>query len=178
MIRNKIAAAFGVVALSAGLGLVAAPAHAGPPPPLSPRFIVSEDGAGQIMDTCVVPLTGNTINFGANPSGCYTDDMVFDLKSGGQYEIHPNGNTQICVTFSTTQYGVIKAEYCVGSGGASNQLFLDETVGGGDYGIYNIAQNEFINDPHPNSGTQHIAGWINPCDLSGHGTCNMNQSVY
>ena len=176
-LRYKVAAALGAVALAVGIGAMAAPAHATPPPPLTQRYIISYEGAANCLDVYAYPNTGEQYGFlGVDTcqSGGWNADNYFQLQ-GSLYEIHPSFNTSVCLTFSTTQLGVSKTEACVGNG-APNQLFEDISDGNSNYRIYNQDLGYYLNDPHTLSGSQHVSGWVASCPVGTPG-CEFEQST-
>jgi|GEM_PF-4716637 len=148
-----------------------------PPPPLTQRYIISNDGNGNCMDVDEYPGIGDEVGFEncGDVSGGWQDIWVFQVISNGDYMIHPDWSNLQCLTLSTTQLGVSRDESCVGSSGAANQQFSDINEGDSVYEIFNYDLDVFLNDPHTGSGAQHIAGTIDTC-YPGLAGCNMGQA--
>jgi hypothetical protein len=168
---KALLAAGAVTAAASVLLLTAVPAYA-----VTPRYIAST-GEGLCLDVQAYVI-GAQLGFsqaacGSNPSP-YSPVWDFQVDSSGLYEIHPSYNDGLDLTLSTTQPGVSRIEYRVGSGGASNQVFQDISEGNDTYLIYNQSFGVYLNDPHANDPNQHVSGTVQSCPGTSAG-CNLLQ---
>jgi hypothetical protein len=140
-LRTRIAAVLSVLALAAGLTVAAAvPASA-----LTERQI-SDEEYGLSLESCSALY--DTVYFG-DGGGCYNIwwDFQAEGSAGGDgtyYYLHPHGYDSLCMTASTTDWGLIKIEAC---DGVSQQYWWDPNDGQGDYEIYNAYWGAFLADP-------------------------------
>lgn len=136
MRRNRmLLLAGGITAILLGAG-ISIPAQA-----LTQRSIISYEGSGNWLESSS-GVSGQTVNFVATPTGEILWD--FQIETGSYYYLHPNNNINNCMTASTTQYGVIKIEACVG---AANQLWADPHNGSGYYMLNNDYWGSTLDDP-------------------------------
>jgi hypothetical protein len=171
--RNKVMAGIGALAIAGSIGL-AAPASAGvhpegatvsrPDRPLiTQRADISFKGSGNYLASCGV--SGDNVYFIASPGGCFY--ILWNYQAEGSwYYLHPSDNNGLCLTASTTQYGVLKIEGCVG---ASNQFWKNPNSGGyyQDYSDY--YGNTYILDPASGGGHTDPASLGNPYGFGNNG---------
>jgi hypothetical protein len=138
-LRSKITTVAGILVLAAALaGLPATGASAN-----TGRFLLN---GGNYLAAC--ESGGAVYVVTASPSGCQSDFMEFQLQNNGYYYLMSD-NTSYCMTFSTTQPGVIKAEGCVA---ASNQEFRDTLCSGDGYVLVSAWNGGYLKDPSASGG--------------------------
>jgi hypothetical protein len=171
--RMKFKLAMAVILGMISLGGFAVTAGAAPPPPLTQVTDISYAGGGHYLSACAA--VGNLVYF-ENPGGCTSNIWYAQLEgtTGGKYYYwHPLGNLNYCMTASTTQFGVIKIENCVG---AQNQFWWNPNNGYGLYHLTNYYWDQYLNDPTGGNGA--AAGLTltsQGCAYAGNG-CTMEQS--
>jgi hypothetical protein len=137
-LRSRIPVILGGLALTAGLGV----ATAVPSSAITTREDISYDNQGQYLATCTTPAAGVTVVFftgGPCPSGDEAWDYQLEGAPQGDryYYVHPHGYDNLCMTASTTQFGVIKIENCVS---ADQQYWFNPDYYNGtlyEYHLYN-----------------------------------------
>ncbi len=135
----------------ASVGLIAAPAYA-----LTLRTITNVH-TGNILNSSGV--VGNVVG-GANPVPTgYFGSWYFDKLPTGTnlYLIHPENDTSLCLTASTTQ-NLDKIETCVS---AANQEWYDYLVSGSQYNIYSADgslpdNGSYLGDPSSSHGNHAV----------------------
>lgn len=111
----------------ASVGLSASPAYA-----LTLRTITNTN-TGNILNSSGV--VGNVVG-AANPvPNGYVGSWYFQIFPNDEYEIHPENNTSLCLTASTTQ-NLDRIETCDGGNKPpTNQLWFDNVIQGNQYDI-------------------------------------------
>jgi hypothetical protein len=162
-LRTRIAAVLSVLALIAGFGVATSvPASA-----LTLARDTSFEGIGNPLSAC--PAVGSTVIFGQG--GC-TDvwwQYQAEGRAGGDgtyYYIHPENHLGQCMTASTTQFGVIKIENCVGK---SQQYWWNPHNSQGYYQLFNAYWGAFVDDARIGNATL-----IYSCSYGQNG-CTFNQ---
>jgi hypothetical protein len=143
-IANIITAAASTVLLAAGIALAATPAHAAANGPLiTERYDISWEGNGNVLTSC--SASGDVVEFiSVTQTGCWNDFWDYQIETGSYYYMHPSGYDSLCMTASTTDYGVIKIESCVG---ASQQFWLNPHNSAGYYQLENDYWGTYLDDP-------------------------------
>jgi len=162
-LRTRIAAVLGVLALAAGLGV----ATSGPASALTIVLDNSFEGAGNFLSAC--PAVGSNVIFG--DGGCNDDVWQFQAegRAGGDgtyYYVHPANYLGRCMTASTTQFGVIKIENCVG---VSQQYWWNPHNSAGFYQLFNAYWGAFLLDPSPSGTTPTYATLTTSCHYGNNG---------
>lgn len=164
-LRTRIAAVLGVLALVAGLGVATSvPASA-----LTTRGDISFEGHGDWLESC--NAVGDGVSFGVGQVGCENIDWDYQAEGsaggdGTYYYVHPHGYDSRCMTASTTQFGVIKIENCVG---VSQQYWWNPHNSAGFYQLFNAYWGAFLLDPSPNGTTPTYATLTTSCHYGNNG---------
>ncbi len=169
-LRTRIAAFLGVLALVAGLGVATSvPASA-----LTLRQDVSFEGGGGYLES--TSTVGDQVQFGGSGHGYNLSwDYQAEGSAGGDgtyYYLHPHGYDSLCMTASTTTFGVIKIENCVGM---PQQYWWNPHNSSGYYQLYNAYyRSAFVND---RSGTTRVyANMVTTCVFDDNG-CTFYQAA-
>jgi hypothetical protein len=172
-LRTRIAAVLGTLALVAGLGV----ATSGPASALTTRSDLSFEGDGGYLESG--STVGGDVEFGPSGRGFITSwDYQAEGSAGGDgtyYYLHPHGYDNLCVTASTTQYGVIKIETCVA---ASQQYWWNPHNSSGYYELFNgyYAAGAFLKDPSKTSGgTTRIPATLTKSCTYGYNGCTFSE---
>jgi hypothetical protein len=123
--RSKLARIAGVIVLSLGVPLVFG---AGTALAYTQRADISFEGQGDYLGSG--GAVGGTVVFTPSTNQYYilwNYQIEGSAEGESYYYLHPQNNNNLCMTASTTQYGVIKIENCVG---ASNQHWWNPNSGG------------------------------------------------
>jgi hypothetical protein len=137
-LRTRIAAVLSGLTLVAGLGV----ATAGPASALTTRQDISFEGGGFYLGA--LPEVGAQVAWWDSSASW---DYQAEGSAGGDgtfYYLHPHGYDSLCMTASTTQFGVIKIETCVA---AQQQYWWNPHNSSGYYQLYNAFWGAFLNDP-------------------------------
>jgi hypothetical protein len=144
-LRSRINAILGGLILTAGLGVATAiPASA-----ITTRIDISYEGDGSFLAVCGRVASGDNVGFVAN-ADCMSTDNEWDYQlEGGSgtakyYYVHPNGYDSLCMTASTTQFGVIKIENCVS---ADQQYWFNPNNSQSYYHLYSDYWGAYLYDP-------------------------------
>ena len=170
--KRRIAAALGVVALAASIGL-ASPAHAGPPPPSTPVTDISFEGGGHYMSACDV--IGDVVRF-ETPTSCLDNHWIVTKRGttgGVYYSVCTLANANLCMTVSTTQEGWVGIETYVGK---ANQWWWNPTGGYGEYHWTNVGADEYLLDPSGVNGAQATYTVYGSCPYSDNG-CTLQETT-
>jgi hypothetical protein len=164
-ITRRASAILGGLALTASLGVVTAlPASA-----ITTVTDVNFAGYGDELAVCDSVAAGGNVGF-AHDQFCLADlEWDYQLKGGAgtgkYYYIHPHGDDSLCMTASTTQFGVIKLENCV----SADQQFWINDNSGGEYHIENNYWGSYIYE----TGSQTLGMTFN-CSY-GRNSCSFSQ---
>jgi hypothetical protein len=164
--KCRFLALLAVLAMIAGTGIVAAaPAFA-----LTERFDASWEGAGNYLASCGAQF--DTVYFiKTSQGGCYNVNWNYQLYELGAYFIHPANNNNLCLTDSTTQFGVEKIEEC---GDNDNQVYYNPHNSAGYYLIQSLYYDANLCDSN-GPGQTGPAGLGS--DSYGYNGCTMGQGA-
>ena len=145
-LRSRITAVVGGLALAAGLAVATAvPASA-----ITTKSDISYEGnSGRYLEVCGSVKSGANVEFGTGV-GCMITDSAWDYQlEGGSgtskyYYVHPYSYDSLCMTASTTQFGVIKIENCVS---ADQQYWFNPNNSQSYYHLYNDYWGAYLYDP-------------------------------